>query len=852
MSERFGRWRRWLVRPKPRLRRLCDGACHALAPVALALGVLYFGRVVNSHVPLREWLFWRYAGYWLGATLFCLACLGAGARVLSLCGRIREGVREQLVVSFGLGVLCFFLGMFGLGVLGLLRPAAFVLVPLGLLALGGMPLVRLLRDALRLVRRSGVRLRPVRVRDRVLGLVALVFGIGALVLIYGTIIPPENALFDAQWYHLGIAEHYVAQHAVRPFAEGWFPGAYPHLASYLYSWAFLLPVGRLYDRVSLCAHIELAIFLWTLGGVSVLVRRLVPKAHVRHAWVVVLLFPGLYLYDSSLGMGADHVAALWAPLIFIGFLRAWRDFSARSWLLAAAPVAGAALTKYTAASLVVFPVLGLCAATLWRLGRPLWCERRLRFDGWRGPVVGLATGLALTAPHWLKNWLWYGNPVYPFASTLFANRPWSPEAEHTYRALAEVVWAPQGTFGAKLKETVLALWSFSFEPNDWPKFHGKVPVFGSLFTLSMLALPFLRGTRRVWALAAAAHAGLFFWYWTQHEDRYLQALVPWMAAVTAAVLALAWQANVFARVGVAAMVGLQVVWGGDVPFVPAHAMMRAPPLEATIDLLGGALTTKGKRKNWLDVFHTGVELGKSLPPGSRLLLHEQNPRIGIGVPVVSDAAGFQGGLAYGGMRGPAELYATLRRMKVTHVAWRRGQSRSWDSLAGDLVFHDFALRYTAKPQSKGGWTVAPLVDRPAEPELGDEVLYLGCDSSYRMGVYRLRDLAVPSLGKHKRADYPAPSVPLASADAAKDWVARVRYVVHEPRCVKELPAGVESRFSKVATRKGVDLWAPALANSQASAPETAKVVPGRPGSESADDAQAAHPGGEPSDPLDLE
>ena len=83
---------------------------------------------------------------------------------------------------------------------------------------------------------------------------------------------PNNAAADSHWYHLPIAEHYVAEGAVRPFVEGWYQGALPHLASILYAWAFMRPWAGLFDHVELAAHLEFVLFLETLFCVAVLVR----------------------------------------------------------------------------------------------------------------------------------------------------------------------------------------------------------------------------------------------------------------------------------------------------------------------------------------------------------------------------------------------------------------------------------------------------------------------------------------------------------------------------------------------------------------------------------------------------
>lgn len=87
-----------------------------------------------------------------------------------------------------------------------------------------------------------------------------------------------------------------------------------------------------------------------------------------------------------------------------------------------------------------------------------------------------------------------------------------------------------------VRDSSEALFIFSFIPNDYGRYHGKVPVFGSLFTLLTLCLPFLNNTRRIWCLVTLTLMAIVTWYSVHHQDRYLQTIVPWMAAVTAAII----------------------------------------------------------------------------------------------------------------------------------------------------------------------------------------------------------------------------------------------------------------------------------------------------------------------------
>ena len=124
---------------------------------------------------------------------------------------------------------------------------------------------------------------------------------------------PLGFTFDARWYHMTIAQRYALSGKVWPFPEkGYWNAAWPHLFSYQYTWAFLAPLPVLFDRLELCAHLEVMTFLMTLAQVPVVVRRL--RARTR-AWgcrpgSLFLLFPGIYLYDGNLNVGADHFAGI--------------------------------------------------------------------------------------------------------------------------------------------------------------------------------------------------------------------------------------------------------------------------------------------------------------------------------------------------------------------------------------------------------------------------------------------------------------------------------------------------------------------------------------------------------------
>lgn len=729
--------------------------------------------------------------------LWATGCLSTGHLLLGRLLRRRAPVREHLVMAFAVGVFSFFALMFLTGIAGLYGKVLFVLLPPAMLAAGALPSWRYARRLARHVRhardRSAWRLRWWH-------LLAAGYGAVCLAAIYLQVMLPENASFDARWYHLPIAEHYAASGGIVPFREGWVSGAQPHLASVLYAWAFQMPLSNLFDRVELCAHMEFALFLATIFAIPALVRRLLPRARAGWAWLSVFLFPGLFLYDSSLTIAADHVAAFWAVPAYLALLHAWRDLEPRRAFVAGALIAAILDTKSTALLLAAAPIIAIAGRAGYLAVQSLFARAGRTRPPW---AIGLAafagSGLLCTAPHWAKNLAFYGDPFYPLLHRWLPVRPWTPDSAARFASNDEL-WHPARNL-AGLWETIKALYSFSFVPNDWPQFHGAVPVFGSLFTLSLIVLPFLRGTKRLWGLFAATHLGVVVWYSIHHQDRYLQAILPWMAACTAAVLILAWREGILPRLGVVLLVGLQLIWGSDVYFIPAHTMLNGSFIKPLVELLNA-----GYRKDYaspLNLFEPYGVIGRELRKTDTVLVHDEMVHLGLRVPTISDHPRYQMGISYGRQQSPREVYDLLTGLGVTQVMWRDVGGE--DSLAGDLVFLDFVLNRASETRSVAGRKLTRMpATAPADVRFG-EVAVLTCDKHYPPGLYHLQDLTLFPRDKNP-AGFPTPFESVSDSALAPYQTSRVQFVVHDPKCHDAASAWLSSAFKSLGKRGSEQLW----------------------------------------------
>ncbi|HVR61902.1 MAG TPA: hypothetical protein VMU50_08385 [Polyangia bacterium] len=736
---------------------------------------------VDRFFPLRHWVFFVYLQAWLCVAMFAAASLVTGLRLLTLLMPEAPPLGQRLLLGLALGVLTFFWGVFLAGVLGLYGHVFFFAWPAAMLAFGGPAAWRLARRSVRHLRRLKARWYVPRGIVDALGAAVLTLG---CVAVYLQVLTPANIGADSVSYHLPIAEHYVTAGGIRPFLEGWYNGALPQLASVLYTWAFQSP-GSLGFHIVLSGHIEFFLFLATLAGISGLVRVLV-GVRAPYASALMFAFPGFLAYDSNLIVGADHVLAFWAPPLALALVKFARRFEQRRAVLAGLVTAGALLTKYQSLYLLVpTALLIIVLAIRARQPRPLL-------------VWGLVA-VAACAPHWAKNWIFYGDPLYPFLRRWFPSHPFPPgAAELMSRVLTPPQFRFTGTWDVKLRDLAQILVSFSFVPHDWG-FHGARPVFGSLFTCLLVGLPFVKARARIWAMVAGVHLGVVTWFVTAHEDRYLQAILPWMVAVAATLLFLLWHRGILARVAVVLLLAAQVVYGSDVYFYRVHAMIGDSPLKAFVDnvSLGQTGRFAERARLWGDLQRCDVS--RRVPKGSKVLINHFTEKLGIGVPSVMGCGGCQGAIDYAAHTTPAETLAVWKSVGVTHAWWRPNlPDLSADLAAREAVFQRaislFAPTAVSIDQYRLG-TVELHRPLPAAATTPTRIAWIGCAKDPPTGLYDARALS-------ERRPPANPGLPLAKRDPVAALLPANVVVLH-PACgpSAEMTAAIKADFVQ-ATRAG--------------------------------------------------
>ncbi|WP_199789499.1 hypothetical protein [Sorangium cellulosum] len=742
--------------PRPRLLR------GAFAAVVCLAGLAVYAITVHGHIPVQHWLLWRLAPLWGYSLFFLLSSLGVGLVLLRRALRlVHLPPVEEGLFGATLGIITFVFGVYLAGAAGWIRPWYGIVMPAALLAVGALELpgwlARLKGDL--------DAARTPRGAMRWLWLAATGAGAVCLVLLYLESLTPEAINFDASWYHLPIGQDYARAGRIIPF-YGDVNRAFPHLASMLYAWGFSVPGMIVEQRWMMALHLELVFVLWKVIGVAALARYLLHGERVPGLWAAFFLFPSLFVYDQNPGGSADHFLGFFAAPVVLAAMRFSERFDRRYAVLLGVSLGGAMLVKYQAvyhlgmAAAVVVPravyLIGRAAyrAAKRRAARrpPLLSARRVLVAGLI--VSGVAIGTA--APHFVKNTLYYNNPVYPMAQRVFTRSypQHARSAEFMEKGYPNKPYLPKGQGVERQLIAAKNFFTFSFSPHY--SFTRFVPSMGSLFTLLLPTLLIIRGRRRPALAAFATFAGIWVWGNTYTADRYLQALLAVPIAAAAAMLVRTWQLGTVARLGLVPLVLFQIVWSGDIPFYSG-----AERLESAITMIRSTYD-----KRWSDAqrfkFRTDHRaITQATPPDARILARNYRTTLGIEREIIFDIQAWQSLIFYEPVRGPRELYEHYRSVGITHILYPPNQ-RPPDTLQAAVLFNELVHR-SAKQKRRFG--TLELVTMPPEPPPPDtlpyQVLALNAPG-YTDGLYPVEALHVlpklqPPKGKGPKPAQPWPS-----------------------------------------------------------------------------------------------
>lgn len=680
---------------------------------------------VDRFTPVRTWLIWRLMVIWGWQVLFVGGCLSLGYLVCSRLMRAYDELPalELTTLAMATGVVGFVFAIYIVGTLRLLGPTTAVLIPLAMLAAGARfsPLPGRMLGLLHAWR---PRLGPAQIA-------VLAFGLAGIAAVYLHVIDPGAPNHDALWTHVVIAQDIGREGRIVPFPADWAKN-FPHLASMVYAWSFLVPWLGVSMRMLLVLHTEFVLLLFTLASIVAGVRWLLgSRTGYGLAWVGFFLFANIVLYDSDLGASADHVAAFFMLPMCLTVARAIERPQRRwAWILGGLLMGAILITKLQSAYVAMILCALITLVTGVRAVRGLLQGKGPA--GVRGALAGPVTLAAFTmlgaSPHLIESTVFYHNPIYPFRQDIFKHStPTLPDAPTLVNKVltGDNRHRPTGeTRLLRIKEGLGLVLTFAFEPHY--SFRGDRPTFGFLFTLLSPLVLLLPRTRRLKLGALVGTAAVFAWAMTYQIDRNLQIVLPVLAAVTVGTMERVWSSGWLARLALALPVLLQVAWNAEYLYEPIQPLLARARVGAAVLADGEGIRTRR-------------EIAQHLPESAVVLMHTQHVTLGLDRKVLHDTGGFQGLIDQRPLHTARALYDRLHEIGVTHLVWLWNVSAS--SRQEAVVFNLFVTLDAVRMGNFGGNELAAMPETPPPVERPYRTLVLGV-APYGDGIYTTDQLSM--------------------------------------------------------------------------------------------------------------
>jgi hypothetical protein len=616
------------------------------------------------------------------------------------------------------------------------------------------------------------------------GVVATVVGIFAVGLIYLQNFSPSSITYDAAWTHLTIAQDYAREGRIVPFLADW-PKNLPHLGSLINTWSFLVPgLDPPAAKYMMALHTEFVFFLWTLVSVAAVMQRL--GGWRAGGWTSVFLFPAIFVCDHCLGGGADHFVAFFAPPMFLALLETVETRETRWWVQLAVVTSGAVLTKMQAAQMAI-PAMVILAAVLLRdvVQRLRGKDDRPWKPLWLGPLLATATAFVLTAPHFVKNLVYFRNPLFPFGQSVFTqSTPTISDAPLLANYMLRN-WGmhPAHTLWGQVEAFAIALITFPCHPS--------APESGTLFAVGLVLVPFLPNARRLWLGVLFACGSLAVWNLSYPQGRNLQGILPIVAAVTGASLIKAARLGWLARISLGVLVGVQVIAGFDNFFANPDRINDA------VSLIRSGHNDRAQSR-FDDYQRHFIALGHSLPRDAVVLLHTMHTNLGIDRTILHDGMGFQSLIDARTFYNARDYYLRLKELGVTHIVYEPDAAAA-HTRQEEAIFAAFALPNRENGRSFGGMRVFPLPPAPPSEEPRYEVFVKGLGEQDD-GLYAIADLGtLEDMPREFRSRH-APATPLGSRSTPElVSAARVALLGRGTSIDSDARKVLDERFSLFAT-----------------------------------------------------
>ncbi len=336
-------------------------------------------------------------------TALWMLATGTGALLALPLARAGLCRRETLLYAsaFGLGLVAY--AVFALGLAGRFTTQWMLGLGLTLAPFSVIGWLRLVR--LRPSRGSDTRSEPTATWVSVAA--AMILAITLATALVACFMPPGAHEWDSLSYHLAVPKAFLSAGRIVELPTD-------HHSYFPFLVQMLFAVGLAFDGYAAAKLVHLMFGILSLAATYALVARAMPKWAAWLATLTIGLAP-MAVWEAGIAY-IELAQAFYVTLAIHALMRLMETRTARDAATCGA-VSGLALSVKT---LSLIPLVGMACIALWKT------------RGLRGPALIAVIALIVGSPFYLRTWLLTGNPVYPFAFSIFGGKNWDAERSRLY------------------------------------------------------------------------------------------------------------------------------------------------------------------------------------------------------------------------------------------------------------------------------------------------------------------------------------------------------------------------------------------------------------------------------------
>lgn len=363
----------------------------------------------------------------------------------------------------------------------------------------------------------------------------------ALFAIVGCLTPPYPLEWDSLSYHLADPRIYVRHGKIVPLP-------WESHSNFAFTMEMLYSIGLMLHSTALAKlfHFSMA-FIAALGIWQIGRRHL----DARTGAVAALIFASMPLVFWEAGTAyVDLAATAFGVLAFLALLNAMKLNEDR-WLWVMTLMLGGMISIKATSAITTLLYATVAASWLWRQAQAGGvAKRHATVKAVKGmAIIGVVAAL-IGSPWYIKSWAMTGNPVYPFAYSVFGGRHWSADNSKLYTRDQQSFGIGHEAGGTRLPllaDIMIAPWAVTMftMPGHPPPAGSKINPFNDipsgLVSLTPMLLVGMFGgffLRRRLPIAVTSSLGvsaalLLFWAPATQQERYLFPIYPLLCLVAA-------------------------------------------------------------------------------------------------------------------------------------------------------------------------------------------------------------------------------------------------------------------------------------------------------------------------------